>query len=1104
MSAVVRILRLCPLSLGVVAMFLLVACVGSGTNQLVRSWESPVLLEGTRDSAEQASTDLQELPPTEAEFGTGLTSASSIDAEEFFSGDPTTGTGGNASGDEDRVPESADPVAGTPVDDRTILDPSVVIGTTPGGVRMAERPRNNPTAADLLDHWGHRRVQSLVEGLALSAPATESDGADLETLRSAAQTSDGPSVAPDLQEGDEVRVLGAHRGVTYGRWTGGPADTLSIEFDLSGAGPLMQDDPAFRAMLERAGKAWSNRIVDTWSAWERRSGDLKGWLISGNKVRVGEGGEVSTGVQIKVSDTPYTGGFDGRANTGVQRPGGSWEPRFGSIEIAQEHLQEAGEAGLFRTLTHEIGHVLGAWGGLDTARYVFHLDAETGTWTGPNVVALHGGPAPFQNSSDPHTWVDGERDPLTTYFDLQHSGVCTSLMAYCSHGGSLPSFLPHAIDFAFLADLGVTITEETERPETYGLAGWTDHAGFTLAVSRDLKMDLADPQPHYDSSANPWWSMEVTDLLHVGVDAFGYRSAGDLLMSYPLEGEFGKVCFAGGLIGAAIDYDRLPPVTGDANLVVDLGTLDGTASFTSLAVHTEGAQQTFADGALYYPFELSVNAIVGTGEHSTLAANFYGPEHEEVAGTLHDPRAGLMASFGAMVDDRPHREKVIAAADHLVGISYQRRLTRGDANTTYYEWSPYQYRCESGYSCQTRDVEDGYWNDWTEEARENVLAATADWDRRDTATLVADREFVRIERQSEATTDGRQGRHVVDGYTGTMEYSAFGAGFESTNDSWTSTNGTDPGSGNVWAGVQGAVAGGLTDERARWSGLMLGYQYSAAFNENPLVEGRATIDYYLSTNLADVAFSEIASRDGLRTLDDFGFDDIRPEADGTFGHGAAGILNGAFFGPSHEEAAGTFHHYAANVTGSFGAQRMLDTVTLETAGSVQVAGTYTDIAGTHSFYAYNDWGFWGRQFGENLFGAFLEDNKRQVDDTTYFETPTTRISGTPSGSNPVSGGAVWKGSVRAFDTSHGGYLPVSGGAQLEVDFSDVTVDVDFTDFDTDHEDLSWQSLQLTEGSFQDGQYFPTIEGAFYGSQHQGVAGTFDRDNLKGVFGAVRN
>ena len=333
-------------------------------------------------------------------------------------------------------------------------------------------------------------------------------------------------------------------------------------------------------------------------------------------------------------------------------------------------------------------------GGAETEDYAPYTDTEAGTWTGPNVVALHGGPAPFQDDADTRVWVDGERDPEATEFDFAHSGVCGSLMAYCGDGESLSPFLPQAIDFAFLKDLGMTVMEETERPETYGLAGWTDYAAFTLAVSRDLRMTLADPQPHYDGEANRWQTLEVTDLLRVSVDAFGYRSTGDLGMSYPLEGSMGKVCYAGGLIGAAIDDDAMPPVTGDANLAVDLGSLDGTASFTSLEVYSNGMPAPFAGSALYYPFALSENGISGTEADSTLSADFYGPGHEDVAGTLHDPRVGLLASFGATHDDRPDREDVIGAATRLVGQTYQ----TGASDPADNGWSDYR--------CGTKPVND--------------------------------------------------------------------------------------------------------------------------------------------------------------------------------------------------------------------------------------------------------------------------------------------------------------------------------------------------------------------------------------------------------------
>ena len=987
--------------------------------------------------------------------------------------------------------------------DSTSGDESSGGSTTPGGQRLAELPRNNPEAADLLDHWGRRRIQEITETLSLVEPAAEDNADGLRALQAAVQAESEGAVAPELADDDEVRVLGSHRGVTYGRWTGGPADTLSIDFDLSRAGPEMQDDPRFRAMLERAGKAWSHRIINTWSTWHQAAGELKGWLINGTNpdiaVRVGEGGEVSTGLEIDVKEDDLPMDVAGRAGLGVLPPGDSWEPRFGSLEIDRTYLQEATEASLFATLTHELGHVLGAWkGGSDTESYGAYTDEDAGTWTGPNVVALHGGPAPFQDSADPKTWVDGERDPEASEFDFQHSGVCVSVMAYCRQNAALPAFLPHAIDFAFLADLGVTVAEETDRPETYGLAGWTDHAGFTVSVARDLQVGFADPQPYYDGAANDWQTLEVLDLLHVGVDVFGHRSAGGLLQSFSEEGAEATVRYAGGLIGAAIDRAWLPPVTGAASLAVNLGTLDGRASFTSLAVHTEGTPEVFAGGSLHYPFELSVNAMVGTTAGSTLRADFYGPRHQDVAGTLHDPGAGLLAGFGATVDDRPSREEVVASADHMGGNSYQ----GGAADAADDGW--YTYRCEVDSDCEFRHGATTGWTDWTAATREGVLAATAGWELRSGERPDADHGFVRIARQSLAATDGGRGRHVMDGYTGTLESVAFAAGFEKYTDEWADTDGQPAGFYRKWAGFQGALSGSVPNSVARWSGRMVGYSGHAA-NEAPFVEGLATVGLSLSDSQVNVAFSEVVSLDGSRHLADFGFEDLRLGTDGTFGGGGTtGLVDGALFGASHEEAAGAFHHNAAGVTGSFGARELPDTVTVEETGTVGVAGTYTAESVTRQIYRYDDWGLWGRQFGENLFGAFIEQTVTRSGDTTTYATPTTRIDGTPSGQNPVSGGAVWSGRVRAFETTVGAdKTPVSGDARLEVNFGNATVDVDFTNLEADHDDMSWRALRIVSGAFRDRTLRPTIEGAFYGSAHQGAAGKFDRDDLRGIFGTVR-
>ena len=1104
-------LRLIPLPLAAVAALWLAACQGSGTDKPVASLESPKSVSGEVVSGEQTGVDPQVPLPTETESGSQPSDGTGTVAIDSSAG---TQTAPDPSGTADDEGEAFNKV-GSGVDSVDETSFSVVLGTTPGGERLALRPRNNPTAADLLDHWGHRRVQGVVTGLGLNTPMSDADATDLTTLQELAQESDEAVVAPDLRDDDKVQVLGARQGVTYGRWVGGPADTLSIEFELSISDRTLRERPDIRTilepMLERAGKAWSYGIVDTWTTWALEEGDFKFWLINGTDlstpVYVGEGGEASTGLVIDVRDDDLPAYAAGWAQLGTSPPGESWQPRFAPLEIDTDHVQqylhETRASAVFRTLTHEIGHVLGAWtGDGQTILYAPYTNTETGTWTGPNVVALHGGPAPFQDASNAHAWVEGERDPLATTYDFAHSGVCASLMAYCGQSAALASFLPQDIDFAFLADLGMTIMEETERPETYGLAGWTDYAAFTLAVSRDLRIELAHPQPHYDGPANRWNTLDVTDLLQVDADAFGYLSSRNVRRSYPLAGSLGKVYYAGGLIGAAIELAALPPVTGDANLTVDLDSFDGTADFTSLKVYSDAEPMIFAGGALHYPFALSDNAIEGTNENSTLSADFYGPGHEDIAGTLHDPRAGLLASFGATHDDRLQREEVIQSATFLNGRTYQ----RGASDPADDGWT--DYSCVVGSSCQTNAFRSGSWGGWTTTTRDAVIAATTGWDGRDLARLEADLGFARVERQTAASTDRRQGRHVVDGYTGTMEYGAFGIGFEKYTDGWTDSIGTPGGLFRRWTGAQGTMSSDLPDVRVQWSGLMLGYQGQHNALDDPFVEGDATVDFYLAPNRVDVKFSDIASRDGQRTLTDFAFRGLQPRDNGTvWASHENGWLKGAFLGPGHEEAIGIFSHDETTVRGSFGAHRMSDTVSLEEAGSVRADGSITYDSETYSLYAYDDWGFWGQQFGENVFGAFLEENTRQVGDLIYFDIPTARVSGTPSGNNPVSGNAVWLGGVRAFDTSHNGYQPVSGSARLEVDFSDATVDVDFTDFDTDHDDISWEALQVTGGSFrsfQDRQFSPTIEGAFYGSQHQGVAGEFNRDNLSGIFGAVRN
>ena len=806
--------------------------------------------------------------------------------------------------------------------------------TPRGGRHVSLRPIDNVHADDLLDHWGHRPA-AVLSGLLTQVQAPDEDVARFEDLLEAARGVGGGAPVPGLRDGDAVTVLGERRAVTYGRWSGGPADTLHIAFDLEHATGELQKDTSFRAALERAGKVWSRRIDDTWQEWERLAGESKGRLIGnygadGREVRVRAGGETSTGLTVYVTGAEL-GDAGGIAGARSLRPDADWEPHTGAMAFDSDHLEEAGEAELFRTMVHEIGHVLGAWHGAD--KYGDdrpEVDRVAGTWTGAHVEAVHGGPAPFQDADDARGWHDGERSPDAERIDFHHSGVCSSVMAYCTDSAAIPAFLPSEIDFAFLADIGMTIRPQTlvpqtlvpgtlvpgtSRPETYGHAGWLDHSAFTVAVFRELEVSLADPQPRYVNSAAPWTELETVDLLWAEADAFGRQSTGGLAGSYPLRG---TVRYAGGLIGTAVDIQCLPPVYGDASLSFGLEDLRGKASFTSLETELDGGRYVFGDGSLHYPVAVTAEGIVDEASGVSLLADFYGPRHEEVAGTLDDTRAGLLASFGARHDDRPAYLDAIEGADHVRGMMYRDGF--GDDRDGWH-----RFRCGSAPGCEGRFE---WWRPesaWYEvgaaeerTARERVLAWTAGWGEWMSADLFADRGAVRIERRHAAATDGGRGRYGEDGYYGTMTHAAFGTGF-SRYDNW------EAGDGGEWnfsidgTGYQGALTGSRPAGTAVWEGRMVGHQSGLGPGEDPFVQGRAAVSVSLVSSEVDIDFSGVTSMDRARTVADFGFGGIPLSADGTFDGYDRGQVEGAFFGPAHEEVAGMFHNNANQVTGSFGA-----------------------------------------------------------------------------------------------------------------------------------------------------------------------------------------
>lgn len=138
--------------------------------------------------------------------------------------------------------------------------------------------------------------------------------------------------------------------------------------------------------------------------------------------------------------------------------------------------------------------------------------------------------------------------------------------------------------------------------------------------------------------------------------------------------------------------------------------------------------------------------------------------------------------------------------------------------------------------------------------------------------------------------------------------------------------------------------------------------------------------------------------------------------------------------------------------------------------------------------AVTGWGFWAGKSGARLFSIGIDGSS-----TAGFDS---YANGTLSGSNPVTGSAVWLGGVNALDPERGA---IYGNARIAANLSAATVDVSFTRFTRGRADMSWSGLRMQNGVFQDS----TITGTFFGDGHEGVAGRFERDRLIGVFGALR-
>ena len=113
--------------------------------------------------------------------------------------------------------------------------------------------------------------------------------------------------------------------------------------------------------------------------------------------------------------------------------------------------------------------------------------------------------------------------------------------------------------------------------------------------------------------------------------------------------------------------------------------------------------------------------------------------------------------------------------------------------------------------------------------------------------------------------------------------------------------------------------------------------------------------------------------------------------------------------------------------------------------------------------------------------------------------------GMVSGSNPVSGSAIWTGAMAGVRIGSSSLeAEVIGDAEMTADLAAASLDLAFTNIaDTSgvsSNDIRWQGVSMQNGSFNGSG---GLQGRFYGPNHEEAGGVFERDGIAGAFSLAR-
>ena len=153
---------------------------------------------------------------------------------------------------------------------------------------------------------------------------------------------------------------------------------------------------------------------------------------------------------------------------------------------------------------------------------------------------------------------------------------------------------------------------------------------------------------------------------------------------------------------------------------------------------------------------------------------------------------------------------------------------------------------------------------------------------------------------------------------------------------------------------------------------------------------------------------------------------------------------------------------------------------------------------------------YGGWMDHSLFAVHVITETYDAGTFVNWVTGYSEALGDTSATNPSTGTFSWNGvmvgrnsDILSTQVSN----VVQGDAAISAEMSnmgDLSVDVEFSNIidlnsGSSIGDMTWADLSVIDGSFDGG----TIDGSFFGPQHEEVAGVFHRNNVLGAFGASR-